>query len=257
MWTAISYVSSGVILVAFLAAVGAWLYRSKMVQLESLIGSAAEADRAQLVANALEVFHVDSSGLTKAQQYQLALEQIRARQERYRLIAVVIIIVSILAAAVAVFAIVNGSESDNGATPEGLAEARPLTLELRVHNELMKEVSIEPLSEFYVTESSGPMIHGYPKGRAHLTPVGRSVVSGHSISNGAVGRFTVIIPRLYSTLLDRGAANIHFAIRLQGETAFFMGSGPFHREYFQGNSFLDITIEESPAHGPKHGTPTI
>ncbi len=114
MWTAISYVSSGVTLVAFLAAVAAWLYRRKMVQMERMIGSAAEADRAQLVANALEVFHVDASGLTKAQQYQLALEQVRGRQERYRLFVYLIIVVAILAAGVAVFAIVGESGSQDG-----------------------------------------------------------------------------------------------------------------------------------------------
>ncbi|QDT50506.1 hypothetical protein Pan258_45850 [Symmachiella dynata] len=111
MWTAISYVSSGVTLVAFLGAVGAWLYRRKMIQLEKLIGSAPEADRGQLVANALEVFHVDSSGLTKAQQYQLALEQIRGRQVRFQVVAFLIIVLAIIAASVTVYGIANGQES--------------------------------------------------------------------------------------------------------------------------------------------------
>jgi hypothetical protein len=105
VWEAIAYVSSGVSLVAFLAAVAAWTFKTKSEERERLIRTASETDRAALVSDALEFFHVETAGLTREQQFKLALEQIRARAERFRLSAAAICFVAVIAAVLAAFAI--------------------------------------------------------------------------------------------------------------------------------------------------------
>lgn len=105
MWEAIGFVSSGVTLVAFLAAVVAWSYKSKADERERLIRTAKPEQRADLVRNALEFFHVDTTELTREQQYNLAIEQIRARAQRFKFLAALVCFLSVVAATVALYAI--------------------------------------------------------------------------------------------------------------------------------------------------------
>src|SRR5450755_3200680 len=104
-WDAIKYVGSGLTLAAFVVAAIAWLLKSKSEEKERLIDLAKDDERAGLVRDALEFFSVDTAGLTKAQQYQLALEQIKERTQRFKIIAVVVCIIAVLGVAVAVDAI--------------------------------------------------------------------------------------------------------------------------------------------------------
>jgi hypothetical protein len=101
----IGSVTTALTLVAFIAALAAWAYARMLLQKERLIRSAPEEKRAPLVEKALEWIHVESRRLTKQQQYDLAMEQIRRRAERSRWSAVIIMLVAILAAAVSVIAL--------------------------------------------------------------------------------------------------------------------------------------------------------
>lgn len=105
MWEAIPYVTSGLTLVAFLAAIAAWACRRVVTRQERLIRTAPDQSRAQLVRDALEFFNVDPAGLTREQQYEIALRQINARAERFRITAIVVIIVTVLGGAVSGYAI--------------------------------------------------------------------------------------------------------------------------------------------------------
>lgn len=105
MWQAIAYISSGLTLVAFLAAVVAWILKGKTEERERLIRTAKADQRADLVRNALEFFHVDTPGLTREQQYNVAIEQIRARAQRFRITAVVICCLAAFGAVLAAYAI--------------------------------------------------------------------------------------------------------------------------------------------------------
>src|SRR5262245_34273945 len=104
-WHVIQYVSSGFTLAAFVVAVIAWVLKSKSEAKGKLIGLAKEDERASLVRDALEFFHVETAGLSKAQQYQLALEQVRARAQRFKTVAVVVCILALLGTVVAIYAI--------------------------------------------------------------------------------------------------------------------------------------------------------
>jgi hypothetical protein len=117
MFEAVPLVTTAFTLAAFLAAVAAWLVRHKMQEKERLLKTAPEEKRALLVASALEFFQVDTKRLTKQQQFELALQQIRARAQRFYLSTILIAIIA-LAAAVMVYALSPGGESSSAAGPQ-------------------------------------------------------------------------------------------------------------------------------------------
>jgi len=103
MWNAIPYVTSGITLVAFIAAIAAWTYKSKLDERQRLIRTAPEGDRGPLVRNALEFLNVDTAELTKQQQYNIALEQIHARAQRFKITAALIGFLAFIAAGVTLY----------------------------------------------------------------------------------------------------------------------------------------------------------
>jgi len=105
MWEAIAYVSSGFTLAAFVAAVSAWIIKGKSEEKQKLISVAADENRAKLVQDALEFFHVETKELTKDQKFNLAIQQIQARANRFRTIALLIGFLAITAAVLSAYAI--------------------------------------------------------------------------------------------------------------------------------------------------------
>ena len=134
MWEAIAYVSSGLTLTAFLAAIAAWVYKHQSEEKERLLSTAPPSKRAKLVEQALESFHVDTSGLTKEQQYNLAVQQIQARAQRFRWTAIVVIILVVIAATVAAYAI-NRIVAPRPESPPEQTQPRTQTLSGSIHNE--------------------------------------------------------------------------------------------------------------------------
>jgi hypothetical protein len=110
MWDAIGLVSSGVTLTAFIVAVAAISYKNKLLVKANLIKSANEADRKDLVINALEFFHVDTSRLSKEQQYDIAMEQIWAKTKRFKHIVSVLCLIIVSGSFVAIYALSKNSE---------------------------------------------------------------------------------------------------------------------------------------------------
>ena len=146
MWEAIAYVSSGLTLTAFLAAVAAWVYKNKSEEKERLLRTAPQSQRAKLVEQALESFHVDTSKCNKEQQYDLAVQQIQARSHRFRWTATIIVILVLIAAAVAIYAIYRITAPNPEALPE---QTKPLaqTLSGSIHNETndpLPDVQVAP-----------------------------------------------------------------------------------------------------------------
>ena len=119
MWDAIAYVSTGISLVAFLAAVASWTYRHKIGQKERLLRSLPENKRANAVADVLELFKVETSNLTKQQQYDLAIEQIRAKTKRYLLAIITVIIICFIGAFISFYAITQLSSPTLPITSQG------------------------------------------------------------------------------------------------------------------------------------------
>lgn len=109
MWQAIQYVSSALGLVAFLAAVVAFMYHRLSSQRARLIQVAKPSDRADLIRDTLEFFHVDTRNLSKDKQFQIALEQIRNRARRFAITAFCILLLALAFLSLAAFSIWRSS----------------------------------------------------------------------------------------------------------------------------------------------------
>lgn len=150
MWEAIAYVSSGFTLAAFLAAVVAWSFKAKVDERERLIRTAKPEERADLVRNTLEFFHVDATKLTKDLQYKVVLEQIHARSQRFRMVSVVICFLAAIAAVVAIYAMtertapqttagaIGGSSEPRSPQSAATRKPEPAIMKLQVSGQQQK-----------------------------------------------------------------------------------------------------------------------
>src|SRR3981189_834215 len=105
IWQALQYVGTGLSLVAFIVAALLLAYRARLTHRAEVIKSAPEKERLEAIATTAEFFRVDVSGLTRAQQQDIALTQIHARARRDLLLAGVSLAVAILLAGIAMAAI--------------------------------------------------------------------------------------------------------------------------------------------------------
>jgi hypothetical protein len=108
MWEVIRYVTSAFTLAAFLAAVGASIYWCWIRHKERLIRTAPEKDRAKLVGDALESFHINPENLTREQQFKLALKQMEARTQRGKTWAAVTVLALLIGGCVLALAFIFG-----------------------------------------------------------------------------------------------------------------------------------------------------
>src|SRR5258708_2632583 len=92
-------------LVAFIVAALSLAYRTRLTNRAEIIKSAPEKERLEAIATTAEFFRVDVSGLTRAQQQDIALTQIHARARRDLLLAGVSLTIAVLLAAIAIVAI--------------------------------------------------------------------------------------------------------------------------------------------------------
>jgi tetratricopeptide (TPR) repeat protein len=105
VWAALQYVGTGLSLVAFAVAAVLLASRARLTQRAEIINSAPEQERLEAIATTAEFFRVDVSGLTRAQQQDIALTQIHSRARRDLLLAGASLVVAILLAAIAMAAI--------------------------------------------------------------------------------------------------------------------------------------------------------
>jgi len=101
---AIQYVGTPIALVAFVVAVVAWVYRSRLVERRKLIEAAPEAERGKLLDATIRDFTtVNTETLTRDQRYQLALRLIEERSARTRVLALVGVLTAAMLAVVILF----------------------------------------------------------------------------------------------------------------------------------------------------------
>lgn len=142
VFDAISMVTSGLTLAAFIGALIAFVIRHRINREKELIEQAPESDRAELIKNALEFFNVDTGNLTKQQQYNIAMEQINSRSRRFTITSIVIVIIAILLLFGTIRALSN-SNADTVAA-EKATEAADSTEEIK---EGLKKGGILPSGE--------------------------------------------------------------------------------------------------------------
>jgi len=103
---AIQYVGTPLALIAFVAAILAWVYRARLAERRKLIETAPAEERAELLVATIRDFStVPLENLTREQRYQLAVRLIDERRSRFRLAALVAVLAAVtLAVAVVVLA---------------------------------------------------------------------------------------------------------------------------------------------------------
>jgi len=169
VWSVVPQITSGIALLAFGLAIAAWVYRTRLIQRERIIRSAAETDRGRLVESALEFFHVSTEGLTREQKYHLALEQVHARERRFLGVASLISLAAILLAAVSGFAISHSSEAPKSTAITSDEARKRIEAEIRYRIEPVRNLfdadSINPLVQanlsFVVFTSTPPSQHNF------------------------------------------------------------------------------------------------
>lgn len=131
VWGALQYVGTGLSLVAFAVAAIFYAYRARLTNRAEIIKSAPEKQRLGAIAVTAEFSRVDVSGLTRAQQQDIALTQIRVRARRDLLLASVSLTVAVLLAAIAIVAILASKSTGHAivVNPSGpvIAAGRDIT----------------------------------------------------------------------------------------------------------------------------------
>lgn len=117
MWNSVQSVTGWASLAAFMVAgivtvLGIYIRRAA-----NKIRLAPEAERANLVRDSLEFFHVNTQGMTREQQREIAIRQIEARAARFRQTALLIIALAVILAIVAIVAIVRQGPPGSVPTP--------------------------------------------------------------------------------------------------------------------------------------------
>ena len=97
---AIRFVGTPIALIAFIVAVGAYVYRSSLLSRRKLLEAAPPDDRARLLEATIRDFsQIQTENLTRDQRYQLALRLIEERAARFRTMALVGVVLSAFLAA--------------------------------------------------------------------------------------------------------------------------------------------------------------
>jgi hypothetical protein len=138
---AIKYVTSAITLVAFLAATIAWAYRYRLKSRKQTIELAEPAARADLVERTLEFFPVHTDGLSNEQKRELAIKQIDARTERFRVSIKAALVVAGIAALITIVFLLKG----NGQVPISLVkvDGDGIASILKFHNFVVKAVDTQ------------------------------------------------------------------------------------------------------------------
>lgn len=104
IWNAVPAITSGLTLLSFITAVGAWVYRLKLSHDRELIESAPKSRREAVISAYLGRFDVDTANLTKQQQYDVVVRQIDGQARRFKWVVASSLVIALLFTIMAFFA---------------------------------------------------------------------------------------------------------------------------------------------------------
>jgi len=223
MWEAIPWVTSGFTLAAFFAAVAAWVIRLKILEKEKLLRTAPEEQRGALVASALEFFHVDTQSLTKQQQFEIALQQIRARGQRFTLTTILIGVIAVIAAVVLSLVTWGSNKQDDIPTP---------TTHFEVIDSESQDPVLRPLTVYYSLNGKRDESHVGGNRRGTFSLPGR------------FGEDLTIDDVLSDMMKSDGSPGYRFAARLQ---QYDTRNGRRRISLDRTDDFTDCIIPDLPA----------
>ena len=115
-WTALGKISTGLALVAFIAALIVAAYRASVKGRIDTLKALPPKDRLASVTQALNTFGINSANLTQENAYNLALQELAIKDRRYKLIAGLVVVLAVIFAIVSIYAIY-------GANPKGVSSS--------------------------------------------------------------------------------------------------------------------------------------
>jgi hypothetical protein len=107
MWDVVGKISTGFALLAFIAAVVAGLYRASIKGQIGTLKALPPADRVQVVTQTLNTFGIKAENLTREQSYNLALQELSIKDQRFKVLALVVVVLALIFAAIAAYTVYN------------------------------------------------------------------------------------------------------------------------------------------------------
>jgi len=145
MWEALKYVNSGLALVAFLAAVAAWVYGRKLKSDAKIISQNPESEDGKTLFSYYEKSIDNPKALTKNQrhgivylEHDIVVKRIQSRSNNYLIAAVVVLAIAVLFTCLAVFAIAKSTEERTVVAIAGIS-GTALTAKAILNNKGLKE----------------------------------------------------------------------------------------------------------------------
>lgn len=125
MWSVIGVVSSGLTLAAFMVAVAAWVYKSRLDHRERILKTTPPDKRGAAALEILEASRIDPANLSQRQRFDIATRELEMKGARFRTTAIIISLIGLLGFGLAIYAI---SRPGPAAAPApAAAAARPLS----------------------------------------------------------------------------------------------------------------------------------
>lgn len=178
-WGTIELVGGGFALAAFLIAAVLAAYRARLSAMAKELLALPKDERARVLEVQREFFHIDASGLTRAQLEAIILEQIRARERRFRMGAILIGFSALMLALLTAYAL---SIDQKRVPPENATATVVGSLEGRWGSNIGVEYLITQSGHDFIWDVVPGKI-SMEKGRGKI--VGSSVSASWSGSNGA------------------------------------------------------------------------
>ena len=133
MWEAIQHVGTPIALLAFIVAVVSYAYRKNLLHKIELIKTAPDQARPDLIRAMLQSYSIREDNLTRQQKYELLRSVIDEKGKRFRIIAFVSVVVSlVLATVIVIITIVTHTPNIVGSNDDSVPLSMPLRVELGI-----------------------------------------------------------------------------------------------------------------------------
>jgi hypothetical protein len=146
-WGAIQYVTSGLTLVAFVAAAVSWLLKSRQDSVAALIKRAAKSDLPGILDTYLRGAKIDTAGLSPDGKERIALASIGELSARYRQNTRIISTIAILVAAIASLSIVLAAWTKTSAKTDSAVPGRSTTASVAPFRTVIEVINLEEMED--------------------------------------------------------------------------------------------------------------
>jgi hypothetical protein len=121
-------VTTPIALIAFIVAAAFYAYRTSLLQKRKALAGLPASDKIIAVEATLASFRIDTTGLSNAKKFDLAMAQIRARAQRFLIGSIVVCFLAVLTTVVSIVTLLSPvrppTPSNESARPSTVSAAR-------------------------------------------------------------------------------------------------------------------------------------